>query len=77
MISSPLFFPTINTTPESCMLYQVTSDNVIYFDLPNSVTTTLTLNLQFGGQVISSEPTKHRAEEEIDEKLIEQTNYVK
>lgn len=51
--------------------------NVIYFDLAHGVTTTLTPNLLFGGQVISSEPKKHRSGEENDKKLIEQTNYVK
>lgn len=52
--------------------------NVIYFDLAHGVTTTATLNLLFGGQVISSEPKKqHRAEKWNDKKLIEQTNDVK
>lgn len=51
--------------------------NVIYFDLARGVSTTLTPNLQCGGQIISSEPTKRRAEEENDKKLIEQTNDVK
>ncbi len=71
------FLTAINPTSEICTLHQVTSDNVIYFDLAHGVTTTLTPTLLFGGQVISSEPTKHRAEEEIDKKLIEQANYVK
>ena len=74
----PFFFHTINPFTEklhglSCHL----RPNVIYFDLARGVSTTLTPNLQCGGQVISSEPTKHRAGEENDKKLIEQTNYVK
>lgn len=50
----------------------------LFWFSPWCVTTTATLNLLFGGQVISSEPKKqHRAKKWNDKKLIEQTNDVK
>lgn len=74
-----LFVPTSSSTPKKWCAPsgQPNRQNVIYFDLTHSVSTALIPNLLFGGQVISSEPTEHRAEEQNDKKLIEQTNYVK
>lgn len=57
------FFPTIIPVTEKNAPSGHIRQNVIYLDLAQVVTTTRTPNLLFGGQVISNEPTKHRAEE--------------